>query len=130
MADLRRVAMLAGVLGQLSVAVAGVLPWVALPLVIVLYVGCAIASERAGERGAMVLRAVATTGAVVLLLLTLPRLSPERDGLRTGLGLLLVGIQVVHSLTWRARRDLETFLLQHRLDPMLTRLGAQDLETR
>jgi hypothetical protein len=27
----------------------------------------------------------------------------------------------------RARRDLETFLLQHRLDPLLTRLGAQRL---
>jgi hypothetical protein len=28
----------------------------------------------------------------------------------------------------RARRDLETFLLQHRLDPLLTRLGAARLE--
>jgi hypothetical protein len=27
----------------------------------------------------------------------------------------------------RARRDLETFLLQHRLDPLLTRLGAETL---
>lgn len=30
----------------------------------------------------------------------------------------------------RARRDLETFLLQHRLDPMLTRLGAGELRRR
>jgi hypothetical protein len=30
----------------------------------------------------------------------------------------------------RARRDLETFLLQHRLDPLLTRLGAQRLASR
>jgi hypothetical protein len=30
----------------------------------------------------------------------------------------------------RARRDLETFLLQHRLDPMLARLGAARLERR
>jgi hypothetical protein len=28
----------------------------------------------------------------------------------------------------RARRDLETFLLQHRLDPLLTRIGAERLE--
>ncbi len=28
----------------------------------------------------------------------------------------------------RARRDLETFLLQHRLDPLLARLGAARLE--
>jgi hypothetical protein len=28
----------------------------------------------------------------------------------------------------RARRDLETFLLQHRLDPLLARLGARELE--
>src|SRR6201999_3942865 len=27
----------------------------------------------------------------------------------------------------RARRDLETFLLQHRLDPLLTKLGAEAL---
>jgi len=27
----------------------------------------------------------------------------------------------------RARRDLETFLLQHRLDPLLARLGAESL---
>jgi hypothetical protein len=30
----------------------------------------------------------------------------------------------------RARRDLETFLLQHRLDPLLAKLGAQGLERR
>jgi hypothetical protein len=30
----------------------------------------------------------------------------------------------------RARRDLETFLLQHRLDPLLTKLGAARLESR
>jgi hypothetical protein len=30
----------------------------------------------------------------------------------------------------RARRDLELFLLQHRLEPMLTRLGAARLERR
>jgi hypothetical protein len=30
----------------------------------------------------------------------------------------------------RARRDLETFLLQHRLDPLLTRLGAEGLARR
>jgi hypothetical protein len=30
----------------------------------------------------------------------------------------------------RARRDLETFLLQHRLDPLLTRLGAEGLGRR
>ena len=30
----------------------------------------------------------------------------------------------------RARRDLETFLLQHRLEPLLTRLGAQRLTQR
>jgi hypothetical protein len=30
----------------------------------------------------------------------------------------------------RARRDLETFLLQHRLDPLLTRLGAERLTER
>jgi len=30
----------------------------------------------------------------------------------------------------RARRDLETFLLQHRLEPMLARLGARRLESR
>jgi hypothetical protein len=30
----------------------------------------------------------------------------------------------------RARRDLETFLLQHRLDPLLVKLGAQRLENR
>jgi len=30
----------------------------------------------------------------------------------------------------RARRDLELFLLQHRLDPMLARLGQDDLEGR
>jgi hypothetical protein len=30
----------------------------------------------------------------------------------------------------RARRDLETFLLQHRLDPLLVKLGAQRLERR
>ncbi len=26
----------------------------------------------------------------------------------------------------RARRDLETFLLQHRLDPLVAKLGAED----
>ncbi|MBS1861149.1 MAG: acyl-CoA/acyl-ACP dehydrogenase [Actinobacteria bacterium] len=30
----------------------------------------------------------------------------------------------------RARRDLETFLLQHRLDPLLTKLGAEGLSRR
>jgi hypothetical protein len=30
----------------------------------------------------------------------------------------------------RARRDLETFLLQHRLDPLLTKLGAEGLAKR
>jgi alkylation response protein AidB-like acyl-CoA dehydrogenase len=30
----------------------------------------------------------------------------------------------------RARRDLETFLLQHRLDPLLTKLGAESLARR
>ncbi len=30
----------------------------------------------------------------------------------------------------RARRDLETFLLQHRLDPLLARLGAESLKGR
>jgi alkylation response protein AidB-like acyl-CoA dehydrogenase len=30
----------------------------------------------------------------------------------------------------RARRDLETFLLQHRLDPMLARIGAESLGAR
>jgi hypothetical protein len=30
----------------------------------------------------------------------------------------------------RARRDLETFLLQHRLDPLLTRVGAESLRAR
>lgn len=30
----------------------------------------------------------------------------------------------------RCRRDLETFLLQHRLDPLLTRLGGERLEAR
>ena len=30
----------------------------------------------------------------------------------------------------RARRDLETFLLQHRLDPLLTKLGAAGLARR
>ena len=29
----------------------------------------------------------------------------------------------------RARRDLETFLLQHRLDPLLARLGAERLRS-
>ena len=111
MADLRRVALLAGVLGQLSVAVAGVLPWAALPLVVALFVACALASARAGESRARVLRGIATAGSLVLLLLTLPVLTPDRDGLRTSLGLLLIGVQVVHSLTWRARRDLETALL-------------------
>jgi hypothetical protein len=30
----------------------------------------------------------------------------------------------------RARRDLEVFLLQHRLDPLLARSGAAELERR
>jgi hypothetical protein len=30
----------------------------------------------------------------------------------------------------RARRDLETFLLQHRLDPLLARLGGERLGRR
>jgi hypothetical protein len=30
----------------------------------------------------------------------------------------------------RARRDLETFLLQHRLEPLLARLGAERLAER
>jgi hypothetical protein len=30
----------------------------------------------------------------------------------------------------RARRDLETFQLQHRLDPLLTKLGAERLGRR
>ena len=30
----------------------------------------------------------------------------------------------------RARRDLETFLLQHRLDPLVAKLGAESLTRR
>ena len=111
MAELRRVAALAGVLGQVASAVAGVLPWALLPVALLAFLGGAALAGRADERQAKVLAGIGSAAALVLFLVALPFLSADRDSLRTTLGLLLVGVQVVHSLTWRARRDLETALL-------------------
>src|SRR4051794_22404876 len=110
MRELRRVAVAAGVLGQLAAAVAGVVPWWLLPMVAVLYAGAVVVADRADARRARLLSLFATSAALVLAALTLPQLSGDRDGLRTSLGLLLVLIQVVHGLTWRTRRDVETAL--------------------
>ncbi|MBK5307193.1 MAG: hypothetical protein JJD92_10940 [Frankiaceae bacterium] len=110
MRELRRVTLLAGVLGQLVASVAGVLPWSLLPVAVGLYVAAAVAAERADAQVARVLRGVATGVALILAVIALPGVSGDRDELRAGLGLLLVGIQVLHALTWQARRDLETAL--------------------
>src|SRR4051794_22157771 len=107
MRELRRIALLAGVLGQLAAAVAGVVPWALLPAVAVLYVGAAIAAERVGEQRARQLGGLATGLALVLVVATVPRLTADRDALRTNLGLLLVLVQVAHALTWRVRRDIQ-----------------------
>ncbi|MDT7537798.1 MAG: protein-glutamine gamma-glutamyltransferase [Actinomycetota bacterium] len=107
MRDLRRAAIVAGVLGQLAVAVAGVMPWALLPIVAVLYVGAVLLAARANEDRARLLNRFATAAAIGLALVTLPQLSPDRDSLRTTLGLLLVLIQVVHGLTWRTRREVQ-----------------------
>jgi transglutaminase-like putative cysteine protease len=110
MRELRRLGVVAGVLGQLSAAVAGVVAWPLLPVVVVLYVGAAVAAERATEQRARWFSGAATAVAVVLALFTVPGLGADRDGLRTSLGLLLVLIQVAHALTWRVRRDVQTGL--------------------
>ena len=49
MRELRRIAALAGLVGQAVAAVAGVLPWLALPVVALLYVAAALASERGSD---------------------------------------------------------------------------------
>ena len=111
MGDLRTAALVAGVLGQVAATVAGVLP---APLLLVaggLLVAAGTASGRAGEGRSRLLRGVATGAALLLFALAVPFLTADRDALRSTLGLLLVGIQVVHALTWRTRRDLETALL-------------------
>jgi hypothetical protein len=41
-----------------------------------------------------------------------------------------IGLLERAGLLDRARRDLEVFLLQHRLDPLLARLGEAALEER
>src|SRR3954465_10937729 len=110
MRELRWVAVAAGVLGQLAAAVAGVVPWVLLPVLAGLYAGAVLVAERADERRARLLSLFATSAALLLAVLTMPRLTGDRDGLRTSLGLLLVLIQVVHGLTWRSRREVETAL--------------------
>src|SRR4051794_23907257 len=111
MRDLRVVAVLAGLLGQLAAATAGVLPWPLVPVSAVLYAAGAVVSGRAGPSRAARLQVLATSAALVLAVLTIPHISVDRDGLRESLGLLLVGIQVVHALTWQRRRDLQTALL-------------------
>src|SRR4051812_24874586 len=110
MRELRSVAVVAGVLGQLVAAVAGVVPWPVLPVVAVLYVGAVLVAARADARRARLLTLFATGATLVLAALTLPHLTTDRDGLRSSLGLLLVLIQVAHGLTWRSRRDVETAL--------------------
>ena len=110
MRELRLAALVAGVLGQVAAALAGVLPVAMLPVAVVALVACALVSERAGARTARAAAGTASGVAILLLLATLPRLSIDRDSLRQHLGLLLVGIQVLHALTWRTRRDLQTAL--------------------
>src|SRR5690349_16909270 len=107
MRELRRLAVIAGVLGQVAAAVAGVVPWPLLPVVAFSYASAALVAERAGERRAGQLSVLATAVALVLAAFTVPGLSVDRDALRMSLGLLLVLIQVVHALTWRARRDIQ-----------------------
>jgi hypothetical protein len=107
MRELRRLAVIAGVLGQVAAAVAGVVPWPLLPVVAFSYAGAALVAERAGARRARQLSGLATAAALVLAAFTVPGLSVDRDALRMSLGLLLVLIQVVHALTWRARRDIQ-----------------------
>ena len=106
MHELRRLAVMAGLLAQLSAALAGVLPWPLLPVVAVLHAVAVVAAERAGERRARQLNAVATGLALLLAAVTAPRLSADRDALRTALGLLLVLVQVVQALTWRTLREI------------------------
>jgi transglutaminase-like putative cysteine protease len=110
MRELRRTAVVAGVLGQVAAAVAGVLPWPLLVVAAGLYAGAATLSGRVDDRRARALRAVATGLALLMALVALPGIAADRDSLRSGLGLLLVGVQAVHALTWRARRDLDTAL--------------------
>jgi hypothetical protein len=107
MRELRRVAIAAGLLGQLAVAVAGVSPWALLPIVAVLYVGAVLLAERANDSRARLLNRLASAAALGLAVVTLPQLSADRDRLRTTLGLLLVLIQVLHGLTWRTRREVQ-----------------------
>jgi transglutaminase-like putative cysteine protease len=110
MHELRWTALAAGVLGQVAAAVAGVLPWALLPVVAALYVGAVLASQRAGERRARQLNVVATAVAFVFAAFAFPRLSVDRDVIRTTLGMLLVLIQVAHGLVWRTRHDIEIAL--------------------
>ncbi|MDT7572984.1 MAG: protein-glutamine gamma-glutamyltransferase [Actinomycetota bacterium] len=110
MRELRWAGLVAGILGQVAAAVAGVLPWPLLPVVAILYAGGVLLVERATEERARLLNRIATAAALALAVLTVPRLSSDRDTLRTTLGLLLVLIQVVHGLTWRTRRDVEIAL--------------------
>ena len=110
MGELRVAALVAGAFGQVAAALAGVLPLSMLPVALAALVACALVSGRTAARTAPVTAGLASAAALVLLLATLPRLSLDRDSLRQHLGLLLVGIQVLHALTWRTRRDLQTAL--------------------
>jgi protein-glutamine gamma-glutamyltransferase len=110
---LRTAVVVTGLLAQLATALSGVLPWAALPFGGVLLVLATRAGLAARGRAATRLHRLATVLAAGLALAVLPRVvtAAGPQDVRTSLGLLLVGVQLVHGLTWQHRRDLQTGLL-------------------
>ncbi len=99
--------LVAGLAGQLSAAVVGILPWAVLPVTAVLLVVLGHVGLRADDRRAELLRKGATVVALVVSALSFPSIvgvaDPQR--LKGSLGLLLVAIQVCQAVGWRSPRE-------------------------
>jgi transglutaminase-like putative cysteine protease len=105
--------LVAGVAGQVSAAVVGILPWPVLPLAAGLLLAGARLGVRADERRAALLRRVASFVALAVVLSRLPGLATAGDPehLKGSLGLVLVVVQVCQSVGWRAAREVRGGLL-------------------
>ena len=112
-AALRTPVLVAGLCGQSAAVLSGVLPAVLLPVTALALVLCARLAAGVPPARAEQVRRVATALALVGSALGATRLGEggPADGLRGVLGPLLVGVQIAQSLTWQARRDLQTGLV-------------------
>ncbi len=103
----------AGLAGLASAGLVGALPWVALLVAAVLYLGAAHLGAHLTGTTATVCRHTAAGLTLLLAAVVLVRLKDQLDpaGLKGSLGLLLVGAQVGQALTWKSRSDVRSGLV-------------------